>query len=228
MPIKFSLLALLVANLLPLIGVLFFAWDVVLVLALFWIENLIIGVFNLLKMVIVTVRGSHKKGLFLSVFFVLHYGLFCAAHGQLLSHLLGVEALSTETAAQSDQYGPLSLFIDAAALVTHFVNLYSPIILLGILGLIMSHLVSFIENFLLQGGILKATPDKLMGKPYKQILIMHAGLIIGAIAIQQLGSSVLLLAIIVVLKIALDLYQHRSRHDLGNSTEVTKEQIKDL
>ena len=66
MQIKFSLLALLVANLVPLIGVLFFAWDLVLVLALFWIENIIIGVFNLLKMLLVAVRNNVLKSLFLS------------------------------------------------------------------------------------------------------------------------------------------------------------------
>ena len=73
MQIKFSLLALLVANLVPLIGVLFFAWDLVLVLALFWIENIIIGVFNLLKMLLVAVRNNVLKSLFLSAFFILHY-----------------------------------------------------------------------------------------------------------------------------------------------------------
>lgn len=221
---RISLLALLVANLIPLIGVLFFDWDLVLVLALFWIENLIIGAFNLLKMIIVSTRARQKKGVLLCLFFVLHYGLFCAAHGQLLSNILGIEALSSEASAQAGQYGPLSLFIYAAGLVSHFIESYSPIILLGILGLALSHLVSFIENFLLQGGVLKLTADKLMGKPYKQILIMHAGLILGAIAIEQFGSSVLLLAIIVALKIFLDLYQHRRRHELNDH----QEQIKDI
>ena len=223
MPFKLSLLALLVANLIPLIGVLFFAWDVVLVLALFWIENLIIGVFNLLKMIIVAIRGSQKRDLFLSLFFVLHYGLFCAAHGQFLVHILGVEALASDVSAASDQYGPLSLFVDAVGFVMYFVDTYSPVILLGILGLILSHLVSFIENFLLQGGIYKEAVDKLMGKPYKQILIMHAGLIFGAIAIQNFGSSVWLLAVIVALKIALDLYQHRHRHGSTSDQDLIKD-----
>jgi len=48
--LTWSALALIGANLIPLIGVIFYDWDSRLVLALFWIENLIIGVFNLAKM----------------------------------------------------------------------------------------------------------------------------------------------------------------------------------
>ena len=220
---RVSLLALLAANLVPLIGVLFFAWDLILVLALFWIENIIIGIFNLLKMLAVAARTRQINGVFLSVFFVLHYGLFCSAHGQLLSKLLGVAPLVLDASAQATQTGPFNLFIDAANLCLYFIDSYSPVILLAILGLVLSHLVSLIENFILKGGMFNQSVNKLMGKPYKQILIMHAGLMLGAIALQKFGSSIWLLAVLVGLKMVVDFRLHKRRHK-----PASPELIKDL
>ncbi len=224
MQIKFSLLALLVANLVPLIGVLFFAWDLVLVLALFWIENIIIGVFNLLKMLLVAVRNNVLKSLFLSAFFILHYGIFTAAHGQLLANVLGLSDKVAWNSDFADQFGPFSLFFGAADLLAYFVALYSPVILLGIFGLVLSHSVSFIENFILKGAMFTQTSDKLMGRPYKHIIVMHAGLMLGAIVMQKFGSSIWLLAILVGLKIAVDFVMHKRRH----KQTIDQELIKDL
>jgi len=222
MPFQFSLFALLAANLVPLIGVLFFGWDSMLVLALFWIENLIIGAFNLIKMLTITVRDRILKGVFLSLFFVVHYGLFCAAHGKLLAKLLEIDNVSQ--LGQPSIGGPFGLYWEAAALVMYFIGLYSSVILLGVFALLMSHLVSFIENFILRGGVFNQNVGQLMGKPYGQIMIMHAGLLIGAIALQKLGSPVWLLAMIVALKISVDLAQYKRRH----KTVDNKELIKDL
>ena len=47
--------ALTVANLLPLIGVVFLGWDAAAIVLLYWIENLIIGLFNVLRMILVKV-----------------------------------------------------------------------------------------------------------------------------------------------------------------------------
>ena len=45
-----AVVALVVANSIPLVGVLFFGWDVWTILIVYWVENGIVGVFNVLKM----------------------------------------------------------------------------------------------------------------------------------------------------------------------------------
>ena len=51
-----AVVALIVANLIPLIGVLFFGWSVWNILIVYWLENGIVGVFNVLKMA--TAQGT--------------------------------------------------------------------------------------------------------------------------------------------------------------------------
>ena len=45
-----SVIVLLVANLIPILGVLFFDWDVVSLLKIYWAENVAVGLVNVLKM----------------------------------------------------------------------------------------------------------------------------------------------------------------------------------
>ncbi len=45
-----AVVALLVANLVPLVGVLWFGWNVWTILTIYWLENGVVGVFNVLKM----------------------------------------------------------------------------------------------------------------------------------------------------------------------------------
>ena len=49
-----AVVALVVANLIPLIGVLFFGWSVWNILVIYWLENGIVGVINVLKMSVAT------------------------------------------------------------------------------------------------------------------------------------------------------------------------------
>ena len=64
-------LALLVAvNLIPIAGVLWLDWDLASIIILYWLENLVIGFYTLLKML----HLQGLAGLFPAAFFCLHYG----------------------------------------------------------------------------------------------------------------------------------------------------------
>jgi hypothetical protein len=81
-----SIQALTVANLLPLFGVVFLGWDAAAIVLLYWIENLIVGSINILRMILVKVEstaGQFQK-LFMIPFFCVHFGGFCAVHGFFL------------------------------------------------------------------------------------------------------------------------------------------------
>lgn len=211
--LSLSTYVLLAANLVPLIGVVFFEWNTVLVLALFWIENLVIGVFNVIKIVIVSFVNKDTSGLFLSIFFVVHYGIFCSAHGTLLSDLLNYPVLSPSQLFGVASSGIADLFLSAASVLVSFINGLSPMILLGIAALSMSHLISFIENFILRGELFKLSARELMMKPYQQIFVMHIGLILGALVLDKFGSPVWMLGTIVLAKTVVDVSQFNQRHN---------------
>jgi len=209
--LSFSALFLIAANLVPLLGVLFYHWQVGLVLGLFWIENLIIGVFNLIKMFTLAVRNKVAIGFFLCAFFVVHYGFFCIGHGLFLWELLDLGSLDLTLSPIAGS----GLISEGAAILFNIIENYKPVIYMALLALVVSHMVRFVENFILKGGIFKETSKSLMTRPYSQIIIMHAGLIIGGLLVTKFGSTIWLLFIIVLFKIVVDikLLQRRSQSE---------------
>jgi len=54
-----SSIALILANLIPIVGVIWWDWDIFGVVALYWLENVMIGVFNILKMLTCSPDPDH-------------------------------------------------------------------------------------------------------------------------------------------------------------------------
>src|SRR5437870_10558218 len=78
-----SAVVLVAANLVPLAGVLFFGWTVFATLLLFWLENVVVGGFNIARMLSAQPQSPAMWAakLFLIPFFVFHYGMFVTVHG---------------------------------------------------------------------------------------------------------------------------------------------------
>ena len=78
-----SALALLLANAVPLLGVVFSHWTVFSVVLLYWCENVVVGAFNVLRMLCAQPRNAPLWAgkLFLIPFFMVHYGMFTFVHG---------------------------------------------------------------------------------------------------------------------------------------------------
>ena len=223
--LNISLIALIFANVIPLIGALFFNWDAVFILALFWIENLIIGGFNVLKMLSASAYHRELKGIVITAFFIFHYGAFCSIHGSILWSILGLERIDTAIYFASESMGVLELFTEGAAVLLAFIDKFQPQIYLGIAALVLSHLVSFIEHFILRGKIFETKAKDLMAKPYTQIIILHAGLIFGAAAVEKFGSTFWLLLVIIAFKIVVDVTLYRRRNNTKLASETLKSQV---
>src|SRR4030066_590779 len=102
-------LVLIAANLLPLYGVLVLGWAVFPVMVLFWLENIVIGALNILRILFASpaVPAKWSGKFMLMLFFTVHYGLFTAIHGKFVFSLFGgdsyralVEGLWTLDAAR--------------------------------------------------------------------------------------------------------------------------------
>ncbi|MFN4025803.1 MAG: DUF6498-containing protein, partial [Hyphomonas sp.] len=70
-------------DLLPVIAVLAFGWGATPLVALYWLENLVIGAVTIVRMLGTALSSLVNIGaaLFTAPFFFVHYGMFCFVHG---------------------------------------------------------------------------------------------------------------------------------------------------
>jgi hypothetical protein len=215
----FSIQALVLANIMPLIGILFFGWDAAVIVLLYWTENIVIGFYNILKMTLLKLSFDPGK-LFAIPFFCLHFGGFCAVHGFFLLAFFklggGMESFFPKEAWP----GPL-VFIQLLFSVVsslwrnHPVGMEWPVI-----GLFVSHGISFVQNYLLKKEYASLTIAKLMNQPYKRIVILHVTIIAGGVPIMLIGSPVPLMCILVLLKVSMDIYLHKKEHKVNIDEKI--------
>ena len=193
--------ALLAANIVPLVGVLFFGWQVSTVLAIFWAETGVIGFYAILRIVYAGRRKELLEGtvllptnsatvgkLLLAGFFVFHFGVFMVVHGVFLVTLI---SRMVDTASQ---FNFLGVFV-------------------GVGSLLGSHGISFYKNYLQGGEYNKMDANNLMSQPYKRVIVMHFVILLSVFGMQFLGSlETSALVILVVLKVIFDLRAHVSEH----------------
>ncbi|MGJ8643738.1 MAG: DUF6498-containing protein [Luteolibacter sp.] len=222
LPPNASLIFLIAANLLPVIGVLSWGWSMFEIVALYWFENVVIGAVNILKIITCSPDDSfmkespdmpthlrspagssamhHGAKLFLVPFFTVHYGMFCFVHGIFVFTLLGGKGGGMISG------GPFS------GLGNMVSQIYSSSGKWFVLAIIASHLFSFVFNYLGKGEFRRTVPPQLMMAPYGRIVILHVAILFGAFLIMALGSPVFLLLLLIAGKIALDVKLHRRSH----------------
>ena len=88
---RLPLIALLGANAIPLVGVVFFKWDAFGIVLLYWSENVVVGFYNILKIALVKVEEpkEHLGKLFMIPFFMIHFGGFTGIHGIFVLTMFG-------------------------------------------------------------------------------------------------------------------------------------------
>ncbi|MEM6821909.1 MAG: DUF6498-containing protein [Verrucomicrobiota bacterium] len=214
-----SLWALILANTIPLVGCFFWDWDAKLIVLYFWIENLIIGGYNVLKMLFLPSATSRdrKRKIFMTVFFLIHYSGFCAAHGLFLSEFAlqatpGESSLSEERMGQAVLWGPLVFLGLIYQLVIQIVPFLPGASFLGIIALVISHGVSWINHYWIKNERATLKLRQLMVQPYRRIVLLHIVIILGSLPIVALGSPMPLLVLLVLGKTVLDAILHRREH----------------
>jgi len=189
--LRASTLALLTANLMPLLGVLALNWDVAPIMIFYWSENLVVGFYNVLKMRRAQgsvegsgttlndrpVRETDRKAMIL--FFIAHYGLFTLVHGLFIMIMFG--------ARMRGAFSELGL---------------------ALLLLAFSHGVSYWRNFIGRGEYRRVAFTTLFWQPYARVVIMHITILAGGAWAQAKGSPVYALVVLVALKTLIDLALH--------------------
>jgi len=217
--IDLPLLALIVANLVPLLGVLYLQWNVGAIVALYWVENLIIGGYTLLKMLVTGGASALGRMLFFSV----HYGFFCVIHGMFVLELTKFAGEITTKPEPADGSGPLLLLHKLDNFVQQVLATVPEEFVWACIALLLSHGASFLLLFVIQGDYRKTTVKALMSAPYKRIAILHVAIIAGGFLVIELGQPLGLLLALVAVKIVMDIMLHRRAHrqQSGNSISIS-------
>lgn len=182
-----ALAALVAVNLVPLVGIFAFGWGLHSIIFLYLIENIIIGMYTVAKILLASKGGSlgGTRG-YKVLFFLAHYSTFVVFHGTFLSFFL---FRSEGRALAFDFLYPLSI------------GLY-----------IFSHGVSLKENYFGKREKEKVNSLEQMWMPYRRVAPTHAALIVFSSLVLIAGQAKFSIAVVVCLKIAMDLASHCAIH----------------
>jgi hypothetical protein len=226
-----AIASLILANILPLLGVLYLEWSLYSILLLFWLESGVIGLFNILKML--TAQGDANRPakigdfeiapdspiyriyriisrLWFVVFFCVHYGIFWAAHGIFVETFFNdagpfamlANPLFTGSTGDSSRINGSGEF--GAGLEGGVLN---------VAGFMMvSHGISFVSNYLGHGEYRHATSSGLMSGSYGRVIVLHIVILVGGALVLAMDAPVYAVALLVLLKIGVDLRAHLREH----------------
>ena len=196
---RISVIAIIITNLIPIYGVLFMGWQVFPVIFLYWIENVIIGISNVLKMLLSSPGspGQWVAKFFMIPFFCVHSGMFTLVHGIFILVFFGGYMKSG-----SPMPG-----------ISDLLNLIGSLQIGGaVLALMLSHTVSFITNYIGNGEYKKITLSELMAQPYGRVVILHLTILLGGFMVMALGSPMIGLILLITLKTFVDIKAHLKQH----------------
>lgn len=186
-----SLIPLLIANSIPLIGLIFFNWNSAEILFYYALENIPIGFYTVLKMIKVGIykKINIYKVIGLILVFMIHYSGFVFGH---LLFVIGILSLSIP-----------SLGISSTNIIlTNYNFLYK--ILISLLFYFFSHGISFKVNFIDKEEYKKYTLKYLFTLPYNRIAVVHISIFIVFFTILIFKLNFVSLLAITLLKLFLD------------------------
>ncbi|MGE6698968.1 DUF6498-containing protein [Hyphomonas sp. NPDC076900] len=159
----------LAVDLLPIWAIFQFGWGATPLVALYWLENLVIGLFAAARMLGAGLTQLSKGMIggaavfFLVPFFCVHYGAFCWGHGVFIANFSNQEI---------GLPSPQGLITWALGTGPH---------MLWFLGAILAaNLAVFLTDFIARGEITRARLDAEMTAPYGRIVTLHVAIILGA------------------------------------------------
>lgn len=191
---KPSVIVLITANIVPIVGVIFLDWNITAILFLYWTESGIIGFYNILRMI----KIAPIPSIFLVPFFIIHFGGFMFAH---LIFIIGITSMGEQFSTSSVHFENFSDLL---------VEIYP--ILVAIVALFISHGISYKINFLAKKEHLLTEIRDQMFSPYKRVVLMHITLMIGTFIMITTKSPIGVLLLFIVIKIMVDIRAHAKEH----------------
>lgn len=213
----------LIGNLIPLYGALFLQWDIFSIFFIYWMENIVIGIYTALKMAgtgaSIFIKGNifNKIGAtfgttFFIGFFTVHYGMFC------MGHLSFLKDFFYSGTYEGSVFGVMDMinFTQHVAIGGMFWGIIAIIISEGIKAIqslneerdLSPDVVTAIKlkNPDLNSEFIRKAPSmqSIMFQPYGRIIILHITIIFGGMLVQTLGDPLWGLGLLIALKITYD------------------------
>ncbi|MFH1089387.1 MAG: DUF6498-containing protein [Candidatus Uhrbacteria bacterium] len=184
---------LILINLIPLLGVLFFDWSLFLVFFYYWLENCLVGLSSAGEMLMLSFWWRKIRiGLASTAFFIFHYGGFMVGHLFLLVFFFATNDPIFERFVWPSW--PLFWFI--------FLN-FIPVLL--------GYGISLIRFYQAKDKTIRL--GKLIFNPYRRLLVVHLTLLLGGLVAASLGAPILSLAVLIGLKLAFDWWSEGLKND---------------
>jgi hypothetical protein len=204
-----GLILLIALNGLPLVGVLAWGWKSFDLIFLYWMENVIIGAFTVLRMLIRPYGHALELAFpfFLVPFFCVHYGMFCMGHGMFVVSLFG------QTGMEDSGLLPAALAV-----------LSSPYMLAAVAALTLIQVADWVRDVRLRGLGADGVRDLMMA-PYRRIFVLHITIIAGGFALTALQEPVAGLIILVAVKTASDVWHWKRDNASEHDSELTPEAL---
>jgi Family of unknown function (DUF6498) len=189
------------ANLLPVIGVWLWNWSPVEVFMVYALETVIIGLFNLLKMGIVTAvrktdlwyngpSRTKQSGLFFMLFFLVHFGMFVAIQTGLFIQVSGI--------GKTFHRGFFDFFI-------HWPQYLGNDAYYMLAGFVISYGFSMYWNFIRTRQYCIISMMQLMFQPYGRIFIQQFTVILGSMFL-SFGAGKVFIFIFAFVKIFFEVF----------------------
>ncbi len=193
-----------VANLVPLVGVVAFGWNLHSLLVLYWLESGVVGLASVAKILraegeddpeelpsmsfnersVASLIGRSNRSI--ARFFLSHYGFFWIGHGVFVLVFVAIDGIAPAAPR------PVAV---------------------GAVGLALYHVVSYRANYVDGGEYEHTGPVTQMVEPYRRVLVMHVTIVFGGFVIAFLGAPAGVLAVMVLVKTLLDFRGHWKEHD---------------
>ncbi|EAQ42562.3 DUF6498-containing protein [Polaribacter sp. MED152] len=165
------------------------------ILFAYFLETILIGIFNALKMATTICFGKSKtKNVTLILFFAVHYGFFVA-----IQSIFGFALFSM---------GKSSIIKEPFNLIENYTTILQlEDIKYALPAIIFAHLGKFITDYIAQKKYLKFTTKELMFKPYLRIFIQQFVVIISFFFIfLDNGAGLIAAVLLIVFRLIVDLF----------------------
>ena len=203
-----GLLPTIIGNLVPLIGVLLFGWDLPSIVVMYWIETGVVGLVNVLRIrrsmalgrPTVDADGSVERPIvraamsgswLLALMWLLAYGIFWAILAPFVIQI--ANGGFYEGASQTGWSG-------ASA----------EVIAWGTVSLVGGQVVAYVLDYVIGRRYLTVTSLELLRDPFVRILVILATIAAGGVGIALIGSPVGFLAAMVVAKTIVEIWFART------------------
>ena len=192
-----STIFLLASNAVPLYGVLFLHWQILPLVLIYWLENVVVGGYNVLRLIVADPSSTWRwiGKLIVIPIFVVHFGVFTFIHGVFIFILFG---------------GPRYHNSIPPTLPVVLQAIRETGIWFALLSVVISHGVTFVWNFLLGGEYKNVPLWDLVRQPYSRVLVLHLVVFLTALALSRGHTPLYGLVLLVGLKTVADLISHQA------------------